>query len=137
MAAEKKALHATAQDTSAAVDAFLATLEHPFKREVELLRALVLAADPSVADGIKWNAPSYRTTDYFATTHLRAKQGVALIFHLGAKVRAGARVTIDDPAGLLQWLGPDRAMATFTGLDDIAAKRAALTALVRQWIVHV
>ena len=32
----------TPQDTTAAVDAFLAALEHPFKSEIELLRAIVL-----------------------------------------------------------------------------------------------
>lgn len=126
-----------APDTSAAVDAFLAALDHPFKAEVQALRTIILGADPRIAEGIKWNAPSYRTQEYFLTTHLRAKGGVGLIFHLGAKPRDQQYVTVDDPAGLLNWLARDRAVALFTGAEDIAAKRPALEALVRAWIAQV
>jgi len=126
-----------AQDTRAAVDAFMAVLDHPFKTEVQALREIILAADPAIAEGIKWNAPSYRTQEYFLTTHLRAKGGVGLIFHLGAKVRDQQYITVEDPAGLLHWLARDRAVALFTGLPDIAARRPALEALLRQWIAYV
>lgn len=146
----KSAAHATPADTTAAVDEFMARLEHPFKAEVETLRRLILAVDPSIAEGIKWNAPSYRTTsrrttdsrttsEYFATTHLRVKDGIGLILHLGAKARdlpAGG-LGIDDPEKLLRWLGKDRASIELRGAADLAAKRAALQALIAQWIAHV
>ena len=70
------------------VEAFLEKLDHPRKPEIEALRRIILGAHASVHEGIKWNAPSFRTTEYFATFHLRAKDGVALIFHRGAKKRA-------------------------------------------------
>jgi len=57
------------------VEAFLASLDHPFKPEILALRQVILGADPSIAEGIKWNAPSFRTSEYFATMHLRAKDG--------------------------------------------------------------
>jgi hypothetical protein len=60
-------------DTAAAVDAFMATLKHPHKPAIEEVRRVIFGADPSIAEGVKWNAPSFRTTGYFATTHLRAK----------------------------------------------------------------
>src|SRR5262245_17635609 len=127
------------QDSSAAVDAFLATLEHPFKPEIKALRHLVLGADPAIAEGIKWKAPSYRTHEYFATTHLRTKTGIALILHLGAKVRADAEMAtaIADPEGLLQWLARDRAMVCFADMAEIERRRAAFQALIRAWIRHV
>ncbi|MBC7841490.1 MAG: DUF1801 domain-containing protein [Gemmatimonadaceae bacterium] len=123
-------------DPSDAVTAFMATLEHPRKSEIEALRQVILAADPSIADGVKWNAPSYRTTEYFATTHLRAKQGVGIILHLGAKVKATAviGITIADPTGMLTWLAKDRAQATFTDLADIAARASVFQTLLRDWI---
>jgi hypothetical protein len=126
-------------DSTAAVDAFMLQLDHPFKPEVELLRCIVLAVDPGIAEGIKWNAPSFRTTEYFATTHLRGKGAVGLILHLGAKARelpAGG-LAIADPAGLLRWLGKDRAMLEFRCRAEIEAARTALTAIVREWIRHV
>ena len=88
-------------DTSAAVVAFMASLEHPHKAAVAALREVILQADPSIAEGVKWNAPSYRTKEYFATTHLRAKVGIGLILHLGAKVRQDASLRIEDPEGML------------------------------------
>jgi hypothetical protein len=118
------------------VDAFMAALEHPRKADIEALRRLLLAADPGIAEGITWNAPSFRTTDYFATVHLRARDGVQLILHLGAKARTlpEGGLRIDDPAGQLQWLGKDRATVHFRDLADIESRRAAFTGLVRQWL---
>ncbi|MEQ1612074.1 MAG: hypothetical protein ABL904_04925 [Hyphomicrobiaceae bacterium] len=49
------------------------------------LRKVILGADPSISDGVKWNAPSFCTTEYFATINLRAKAGVEVILHFGAK----------------------------------------------------
>ena len=88
---------------------------------------------------MKWNAPSFRTTEYFATTNLRAKRGVGLILHLGAKVRAlpPGGVTIEDPEGLLEWLAKDRAALEFADAADVKRKRVALAAIIRQWIEHV
>ncbi len=121
------------------VDVFLETLDHPFKAEIVSLRQIILAADARIGEGIKWNAPSFRTSEYFATFHLRAKDGVQIILHLGAKVRdtAVTGITIEDPAGLLEWLARDRAMVKFRDLQEIEGKRAAFTLLLRQWIEHV
>ena len=114
-------------------------LEHPAKALVELLRRTVLDTDARIAEGVKWNAPSFRTTDYFATTNLRAKAGVGLVLHFGAKVRevAAGPGTIDDPQRLLQWLAKDRATVTFADAKELGARRLALQAVLRQWIRHV
>jgi hypothetical protein len=127
----------TAADSSAAVDAFMAVLEHPHKAAIGAIRQAIVGADRSILEGIKWKSPSFRTTEYFATTHLRAKVGVGLILHLGAKVRAVPSVSIEDPEGLLQRLANDRAMVSFAGIDDVRAKQSALQRIVRQWIEHV
>lgn len=121
------------------VDDFLAALDHPYKPELLALRQIILAADPRIREEIKWNAPSFRTTEAFATFHLRAKAGVQLVFHLGAKVRetASTGITVTDPAGLLKWLAKDRAAVTFTSLAEVYANQAAFTELIRAWIVHV
>jgi hypothetical protein len=127
----------TSADTSAAVDAFMATLDHPHKDAVAALRKIVAGADPSIEEGIKWKSPSFRTAEYFATTHLRAKKGVGLILHLGAKPREGGKVAIDDPDGLLTWLAKDRAMVSFDDAAQVKARAKALAAIVRLWIKAV
>ena len=132
-------LHQTAADTSAAVDAFMATLEHPCTALIEALRRIILRADPSIAEGIKWKSPSFRTGEYFATVNLRAKAGIGLILHFGAKVQQlpAVAAAIDDPQHLLRWLAADRAMLEFVDLSDLAAKESALSAIVRQWIAVI
>ncbi len=126
-----------APDSTQAVDQFMSALTHTHKAEIQELRQIILGAHASISEGIKWNAPSFRTTEYFATTHLRDKAGIGLILHLGAKVRDIASVPVDDPTHLLKWLGKDRAAMSFTSLDDIEQKKAALQAVVLQWIRHV
>jgi hypothetical protein len=121
------------------VESFLAALEHPRKPEILALRRMILDADPRIAEGVKWNAPSFRTSEWFATFHLRAKAGVQIILHFGARVRdkPNARAAIADPDGLLEWLGPDRATVKFRDAADVEARRFAFTAVIRQWIEHV
>lgn len=131
MAAKKK--------TEPSVDDFLATLDHPHKDAVVALRKLILAADPAVSDGVKWNAPSYKTSEFFATTHLRAKTGVGIVLHRGAKARAlpAGGMGVDDPQDLLRWLDADRAIVEFADAADVKAKAKAFTAVLRQWIALV
>jgi hypothetical protein len=133
----KPAAHATTADTTKAVDAFMSTLDHVFKKEIQAIRSAILSVDAKIAEGVKWNAPSFRTTDYFATTNLREKNGVGIILHLGAKVRKTAAVTIDDPSELLKWLAKDRAMIVFKDLQEFSANKAAFKSIIRSWIDHV
>ncbi len=120
------------------VDTFLLSLEHPHKQGIIELRRIILTSDPAIAEGIKWKVPSFRTTEYFATMHLRAKSGFSVILHFGAKKRDDlSNLRIDDPDGLLKWLAKDRAIVTFRGLDDVMARELTFSALIRQWIRYV
>jgi hypothetical protein len=134
-----KPVHTDAADCSAAVDEFMAALVHPHKAQVEALRKLMLEVDPAVREGIKWNAPSFRSTEYFATTHLRASSGIGVILHLGAKAQqlAPGGLAIDDPAGLLKWLAADRAMVQFADAEAFDRAKDAFRAVLRQWIKFV
>ena len=117
----------------------MASLEHPHKDAVEALRRVILEVAPSVSEGIKWKSPSFKTREYFATTNLREKNGVGVILHLGAKVRelSAGGLAIEDPEGLLTWLAPDRASVRFGSADDVQAKKAAFSAVLRGWIKHI
>jgi len=121
------------------VEAFLASLDHPLKQEILALREVILGADPGIGEGIKWNAPSFRTSEHFATMNLRAKDGVQVILHFGAKKRERpiARTAIADPESVIEWLGEDRATAKFRDLAEIQARRSAFVDVIRQWIQHI
>lgn len=121
------------------VEALLRDLEHPLKKEIEAVRLIVLGVSPAVSDGVKWNAPSFRTEkDWFGTINVRATERVQLILHLGAKARPDLKdFTVADPKGLMKWLGKDRAMVTLGAGADIPKNRKALEAIVRTWIKHV
>lgn len=121
-------------DGSIEVDSFIASLEHPLKVVIVDLRKLVLALDSSVREEIKWNAPSFYTSEHFATMQLRNKDSVLLILHFGAKKRSLPAGAISDPDNLLKWLGPDRACVSLKDPADLATKRRALESVLRQWI---
>ena len=125
--------------TSERVEAFLDTLDHPSKQEIIILRQIILAADPTIGEGIKWKVPSFHTVEYFATMNLRVKSGIGVILHFGAKKGAFTTtgVAIKDPDSLLVWLAKDRATVTFRDVDDLAARRATFTNLIRQWIKYL
>jgi hypothetical protein len=123
-----------ATDTTEAVDRFMAKLTHPHKDAVVQIRRIMCGAAPSIAEGVKWNAPSFRTSEYFATTRLQGNEGIGIVLHLGAKVRETPAFQLDDPQGLLKWLAKDRALMNFAGVEDVKAHEAAIQAIVRQWI---
>src|SRR5262249_51157455 len=112
--------------------AFLQALEHPLKAEIQRVRQLILDASPHIREGIKWTAPSFRTTEFFATFHLRARDSVQLVLHTGAKVKdlPANGLQIADPEGLLKWLARDRCLVTFSDGKDIQARGPALQALL-------
>jgi hypothetical protein len=128
----------SAARTTNEVDNFMAKLRYPLKADLEVVRKIILGASPAIGEAIKWNAPSFRTTEFFATANLRSLDRVQFIFHLGAKVRGEHRqVRISDPDGMIKWLAKDRCVVTMGAGQDIPARRAALEDIVRQWVRYV
>ena len=84
-------------------ETFLASLDHPAKPEILAIREVILAVDPTIGEGIKWNAPSFHTSEHFATMNLRVKAGIGVILHFGAKKNdiSTTGVAIPDPGSLL------------------------------------
>lgn len=112
--------------------ALLRAAAHPLADQIEIVRAAILAADASITEVVKWNAPSFRTTVDFATVHLRARDEVLLVLHTGAKAGARKRPTIADPSGLIERRADDRCLVHLGA--DVRGHRVALTAIVRAWI---
>jgi hypothetical protein len=132
-------VHSKPADTTEAVDALMKSLGHPAENEIQALRAAIIQVHPSIREGVKWNAPSFRTREYFATTNLRTKRGVGVVLHFGAKTRsvAASRDSVKDPQKLLKWVAKDRATVEFADLNDLESKKKAFQAVLRQWITYV
>jgi hypothetical protein len=142
MTARKGAAKANTARRSAGPDPgiaeFIRDLDHPLKREIERVRAIILGASGTISEGIKWNSLSFRTTEWFATVNLRSRDSVQLVFHLGAKVKDNTKgIKVADPAGLIKWLAKDRCLVTIGKGNQIDRHRSALEAIVCEWITHV
>lgn len=131
--AKKPALNDGGQKDPA-VAAFLDALDHPLKKEVVAARRIILGVDSTIHEGVKWNAPSFRTVDYFATMHLRSTDQLQMVFHRGAKAKATKAMDIPDPHGMLKWLAVDRCLVTLGAGKAFTQRRAALADIVRAWI---
>jgi hypothetical protein len=104
---------------------------------VAALRQCVLAVSPAISEGVKWNAPSFRTEEWFLTLQARPRGKLLVVFHCGAKVKDGTadlKQRIPDPTGLLEWRASDRATVEFTDVQSFTPHARALGALVRAWI---
>jgi hypothetical protein len=120
------------------VDDVMASLVHPFHADVAIVRKAILAVDKSIADGVKWNSLSFRTTEWFATWNWREKSQIQLVLHLGAKNgKAVDSGLIPDPKGLLQWKGQDRALANVGAGAKLKSNLPALKAILKVWIRYV
>jgi len=132
----RKGLAASQTDTG--VVEFLRKLKHPLKKDLEAVREIILGVSPKIGEGIKWSAPSFRTTEYFATMNVRDRDKVQLIFHLGAKVKDNTKkIQIADPKGLMKWLAADRCLISLGAGKEIQANRKPFEAIVRKWITYV
>ena len=119
---------------SLAVADFVAALVHPHKSDLLAVREVILSASPDIQEGIKWNAPSFWCGEWFASFHLRAKPGVMLVLHRGAKKQTAPSGTlVDDPEGLLCWITQDRCTVSFSDASDLKKKSKAFRTIIREW----
>ncbi len=119
-----------------AVSTLLDANEHPLRKEIDQLRTIILSVDRSIVEGVKWNAASFRTIDWFGTLNgpKQVKEPM-LILHAGAKAKGAVlKDRIPDPQGLIKWLGNDRGQIILKDMKDIRAKQQALFDIVSAWI---
>ena len=118
------------------VTKFLDELNHPFRKEIEQLRLIILNATAGLTENIKWNGPNYSFgNNDRITMRIQPPKQVQLIFHRGAKVKEQPKEKlIQDDSGLLTWKENDRAVATFKNPADITGREQALIHVVKEWI---
>ena len=117
---------------------FLNELNHPFRKEIELLRNVVLSADNNLTENIKWNGPNYCLNNEDRITmriQPTTSKQIQLIFHRGAKKQEQPTdKMIASKSKMLVWKENDRAIASFKNRQDIDDAKAELTEIIKQWI---
>lgn len=123
--------------------AYLSSLNDPRKPLILALCDLIPTAAPGITGEIKWNAPSFRLQgkDHFATLRIppKSSQPLQLILHTGAKKSStpqNLKSLLPDPASILTWPAPDRALLSFN-LPDLHRQQAPLLTLLQLWIKHL
>ncbi|MBW8360609.1 MAG: DUF1801 domain-containing protein [Kaistella sp.] len=116
---------------------FLDQQKHPFRKEIEQLRIIILGADHHLTENIKWNGPNYcvGTADRITMRIQPPAQQVQLIFHRGAKKREQTQdKLITNKSKMLKWKENDRAVITFKNSAEIENSKAELTDIIPEWI---
>ena len=113
--------------SASAVDEFMQKLKHPFKAEVQVIRAIIKGVNKNITEEIKWNAPSYSYNgEYLVTFNLRETKQIHLVLHnpMIAKVKSK----------LLEGDYEDRRMMYLADMKDIKVKKAELEKILKQLV---
>lgn len=118
------------------VSKLISASDHPLDAGIQLLRNLILDADPEIAENIKWNSPNYTyQNEDRITMRIQPTRQVQLIFHCGAKKQAQSRERIiEDDHSILIWKENDRAIASFKTIDEIVEVRPLLLDIIKRWV---
>ncbi|MEZ5072105.1 MAG: DUF1801 domain-containing protein [Bacteroidales bacterium] len=119
------------------VSVFLDGLQHPFRSEIDLMRTILLSANPSLKENIKWNGPNYQVAgeDRISMRIQPMRKQLQLIFHRGAKKQEQPKhKLISNPSTLLDWKENDRAIVTIKSRDDIEHAKDEIVRIVNEWI---
>jgi hypothetical protein len=121
--------------TVADVDSFIKQLDHPYKAGINRLRAAIKSLDSSIVEEVKWNAPSFKIEDHFATFKLYPPKNIQIVLHTGEKPKTPLRTfMLDDPHQLLKWPAIDRSVLTLQSSEQAEQLEAIVTKMVKQWI---
>ena len=108
------------------VNEYLQKLEHPLKREIALVRTIIIGSNKKLAERIKWNAPSFYYREDLVTFNCRAQKHVHLVFHNIAIVK------IKSP--LLQGEYKDRRMVYFNNMKEVKENKKELERIMNELI---
>lgn len=118
------------------VTAFLDSLEHPLRDEIESLREIIMNTKYELTEGIKWNGPNYSINgEDRITIKINPPKQLQVIFHRGAKVKEPPEERLlDNKYDILIWKENDRAIASFKNLGEIQKNSQMMREIAEKWI---
>jgi uncharacterized protein YdeI (YjbR/CyaY-like superfamily) len=120
---------------TAKVNHFLEATDHPFKKEIQLLRKIILSSHADMGEDIKWNAPCFSYTGEMERfTPRDSKRDIVFINYQATEyilaVFPHGR-SFQDKTGLLEGDFKDgRRIIKFTGLKDIKSREEVFKKLL-------
>jgi len=118
------------------VSQLLNNLDHPFRKEIDELRALVLATGNGLEENIKWNGPNYSVNGADRITiRVNPPPAFSLILHMGTKAQKVPAHKIEDH-GILTWKSIDRAVVDFKDKESFERVKIYLVSIVRDWVAN-
>ena len=117
------------------VNSFLDKMNHPLRKEIDVVRNIILTA-VDLEENVKWNGPNYsQNRNDRITMRIQPPKQIQLVFHRGAKVlqQPKARL-IDDETNRLDWKANDRAVVTLKTMEEIKSAKKDLAAIVARWV---
>jgi hypothetical protein len=108
------------------------------RKDIELIRQIILSTDKEIGERIKWNNPSFYYTGEMKPFDPKEykreiivlnlyKSRIMLVFPSGAK--------INDKSGLMEGDYKDgRRLIIFKDMDDILLKKNELQQMIRKWL---
>jgi hypothetical protein len=120
----------------AAVDAYMLALKHPMKELAAAIRSTILAADPSIGEEIKWNAPAFFYTGplepfdpkeyrrHLIVFNFFRKDAIRLVFWHGDRANDKSGFLEDDYAD-------GRRLAVLTSAEELRSRKKALVAALK------
>jgi hypothetical protein len=126
----------TKPSDSSAVDAYMQALTHPLAELAAEVRRTILAADPSIGEEVKWNAPAFFYTGamepfdpkeyrrHLIVFNFYRKDCIRLVFWRGDRA--------NDKSGLLEGTYADgRRIATLSSIKELRSRQTTLVAVIR------
>ena len=117
-------------DPQEEVLAFMHALRHPFKKEMEELRAIIKAADKDIEERFKWKAPSYHLNEQdFLTFNPRDLKRIHLIFHHPFIEQLKSPLLEGDYKG--------RRMTYIDSAADLSKRKKALQKIIKDLLILI
>lgn len=102
------------------------------------VREVILAADPSLEETLKWNAPNYifNGEDRITFNVINKQNKVKVVIHMGParkENKKGSPILSNDQ-GLVEWNSDIRGTIIFEDIHDVNTKSTRLQKLFRDWL---
>ncbi len=117
------------------VEEYLAGLEHPRIRDIEVVRAAILGAEPAAVESVKWNAPNFAMGGQDRVTfRLQPGGRFQVVLHRGARVKDSSGFTFEDPDNLVTWASADRGVIDVPAGVASSGELARVLAVICRWL---
>ena len=120
------------------VTAHVKKLDPAVGKVVEAIRKIILKADPSIGERIKWNNPSFYYTGEMKPFDPKEYKREIVVFNLfKGRIMLGfpSGTKVKDTSGLLEGDYKDgRRITVFKDMKDVKSKEKALQKVIKAWL---